>query len=445
MLFWLEYQNNQRQMNRGQMLVDEVEQLVMKDPTIMKRNARNVIFRLVEGKRAEHQVVINYMLVITDELGKPIFSRPELPPVEMQPVFTKDAGKLLTDNGYQDILMRGKDNFVYKARNLQIDGKVQGHIYILLPKKKITESKDELLLMLILLSSAGILGWAIIYLLARRLAKPVQDLAAAAKQIIAGQFDINLNRTIKEKEVYELQESFKEMATRLQQLEFLRTRLLAGVTHELKTPVASISGLAQAVRDEVVTGETAKEFMDICFMESQRLHRMVDDLLDFNSFAVGAVHVIKENRNLNELLDECVRQWKLTQENETISIQTIFPEQQVYANTDSFRLQQVFINLFNNAKAAMKDKGVITVKLYEEDHLLTIDVNDSGNGIPDHEKPFIFENFFRGEQKQKIVQGMGLGLSLCKLIMRALDGEIHLKDSSSKGTAFTVRLHRDHI
>ena len=77
------------------MLVDEVEQLVMKDPTIMKRNARDVFFRLVEGKRAEHQVVINYMLVITDELGKPIFSRPELPPVEMQPVFTKDAGKLL--------------------------------------------------------------------------------------------------------------------------------------------------------------------------------------------------------------------------------------------------------------------------------------------------------------------------------------------------------------
>ena len=166
----------------------------------------------------------------------------------MQPVFTKDAGKLLTDNGYQDIRMRGKDNFVYNARNLQIDGKVQGHIYILLPKKKITESKDELILMLILLSGAGILGWAIIYLLARQLVKPVQDVAAAAKQIIAGQFDINLSRTIKEKEVYELQESFKEMATRLQQLEFLRTRLLAGVTHELKTPVASISGLAQAVR-----------------------------------------------------------------------------------------------------------------------------------------------------------------------------------------------------
>ena len=185
--------------------------------------------------------------------------------------------------------------------------------------------------------------------------------------------------------------------------------------------------------------------MDICFMESQRLHRMVDDLLDFNSFAVGAVHVVKENRNLNELLDECVRQWKLTQENETINIQTILPEQQVYANTDGFRLQQVFINLFNNAKAAMKDKGDITVKLYEEDHHLTIDVNDSGNGIPDNEKPFIFENFFRGEQKQKIVRGMGLGLSLCKLIMRALDGEIHLKDSSAKGTAFTVRLHRDHV
>ena len=159
------------------------------------------------------------------------------------------------------------------------------------------------------MGSLAFLGLAVIYLLTRKLSKPIKEVAEAAKQIVEGNYDIHLEKGIKEKEVYELTRSFKEMSERLQQLELMRAELLAGVTHELKTPIASIDGLIQAVKDEVVTGEEAKEFLEISLKETNRLQKMVEDLLDFNYFAVGAIKVNKEMQNINQLIQEITHQW----------------------------------------------------------------------------------------------------------------------------------------
>src|SRR5690625_4132328 len=115
-------------------------------------------------------------------------------------------------------------------------------------------------------------------------------MAQAAEQIKEGNYQITLKEEdVQELEVYELIHAFKEMSQRLEQLETLRTELLAGVTHELKTPVTSISGLIQAVNDDVVEGEEAKEFIEISLKETTKMKKMVEDLLAFNSFAANAV------------------------------------------------------------------------------------------------------------------------------------------------------------
>ncbi|MCU6793087.1 HAMP domain-containing histidine kinase [Paenibacillus sp. WQ 127069] len=441
--FWIEYSFNRHQIQAGHQFIDDVKRIVDNGEGRIELGPSELLPRYIEQQRTAVGLTGNLLLLIMDNQGKLVFAKPEMPP-EMRTIAIQQASQFVPEESYRDIELRQNDKYFYLVRNLQNNGTMLGHVYLLLPYKEISKSKDELTLMVILLGSAAILGWIIIYLLARRLVSPVQDIVEATRQIISGKYDVRLKMEIKVREVYELQESFAEMAVRLGQLEYLRTKLLASVTHELKTPVTAISGLVQAVRDQVVTGDDAQHFMDVCFKESQRLDRMVEDLLEFNSFATGSIKVAMEHINMNRFLDEMVRQWAMMQEGPLVKIHAALPAQQLFALTDASRLQQVFINLFNNAKAALEgdrdQEGGITITLYAENGVIGIDVHDTGCGIEVHEQPLVFESFYRGEGKQRKVRGMGLGLPLCRLIMTTLGGAIVLKESSPSGTTFSLNL-----
>ena len=129
-----------------------------------------------------------------------------------------------------------------------------------------------------------------------------------------GNYDVTFKSNSKEQEVAQLIATFQDMSSRLKQLESLRTLLLAGVTHELKTPVASISGLLQAIQDKVVDGAESEEFIQLSLKEAQRMHHMVEDLLDFNGFATGALRITNEQIELNAFTREVVHQWRIAQE-----------------------------------------------------------------------------------------------------------------------------------
>jgi signal transduction histidine kinase len=216
-------------------------------------------------------------------------------------------------------------------------------------------------------------------------------------------------------------------------LEKLRAELLAGVTHDLKTPVTSISGLVQAVRDGVVNGEEKQEFLDITLKEVNRLQKMIEDLLDFNSLSAGAFSIRPENCDMNKLVQDIVRQWALTQKGD-FQYSLEVPNETIYRSTDPYRLQQVLINLLNNAYQAIETNGHIIVTLKGQ----YIDVKDTGTGIPVEEQPYIFERFYRGEQKKLKVRGLGLGLPFSKLLAKALNANLILKDSSNTGSTFSI-------
>lgn len=254
-----------------------------------------------------------------------------------------------------------------------------------------------------------------------------------------------LSMDMKEKELYELTRSFQEMSVRLKQVEWMRTELLAGVTHELKTPVASISGLIQAIRDGVVDEQETAEFYDICIKESQRLQKMIEDLLDFNSFVIGEINLCMEASDISELVRELSYQWSILPENQHLNV---FVDDTELKNTDlieidSSRLQQILYNLFNNAKQAFHSpNGVITVRIYNSDSYVFVDVEDQGCGIPAEEQQYIFERFYRGTNKKSRVRGLGLGLTFSRMLARAMGGDLMLKQSSSEGTIFTLMLKK---
>ena len=376
------------------------------------------------------------LIYVTDEEGNIVFG------IKDRIYSMLDFNELISNSklkNVQKISLPQGENFYLVKKEIIKNKQQLGWVFILLQEKEITRSPDEIKLLLTMLISLAVLGWAVIYYLSKKLLKPISEVADSAQQIVEGNYDIQIDSKIKEKEMYELLVSFKEMASRLQQLESLRTELLAGVTHELKTPVTAISGLIQAVKDDVVTGDQAKEFLSISQKEVARLQKMVEDLLDFNTFAAGKVRIAKEIVNLQACLREILHQWELVQDDET-QILWKFPEEVISISTDPLRLQQIIMNLLNNAKQACPADCQIEVLVYEKQPFICIDIKDSGKGIPIEEQPLIFERFYRGNNKKHKVHGLGLGLTFSRMIARVLGGDLTLKESTEQGTVFTILL-----
>ncbi|MGV2794746.1 sensor histidine kinase, partial [Clostridium perfringens] len=149
--------------------------------------------------------------------------------------------------------------------------------------------------------------------------------------------------------------SFKDMAHCLKQLEEWRALSLAGVSHELKTPVTSIKGLLMAVREGVVHPEEAEEFLDIALKESERMEVMVADLLNYNALSSGSLEVRHDSLDVKVLVEEIAYQWNLLHENEDIIITVEAPEEELLTAGDALRIQQIVVNLLNNALQAASD------------------------------------------------------------------------------------------
>lgn len=342
------------------------------------------------------------------------------------------ASVFKNEDSINQVNQNGQQVYIVKSPILMNDHQT-GWVVVMQNADKLADFNQEYRLLIVLLLGLGLLGWIVIYLLTKKILKPIQDVARAAAQVREGNYAIKLDSNPKELEIHQLVTSFKEMTNRLTQLEQMRAELLAGVTHDLKTPVTSISGLVQAVRDGIVTGEERQEFLDITLKEIQRLQSMISDLLDFNSLAAGAFTIRPENCDLNKLVEDIGRQWRVTQ-TEPVKLNVITPEKTVYKIIDPLRLQQIVINLLNNSHQAIDDSGSISIILSEEG----IDVKDTGPGIPEEEQALVFERFFRGEKKKLKVRGLGLGLPFSKMLARSMGADLLLKESNRRGTTFSL-------
>lgn len=312
------------------------------------------------------------------------------------------------------------------------DDKVLGMLYVIVPDQSLFVKADitKYWYLLVFLLTLGFVGWFVVYLLSKKLSTPIQRLANAAEQISMGNYAVQVDEGLVEKELYELNTSFHSMAERLKELEELRTVLLAGVTHELKTPVTSISGLIQAVRDKVVTGDEADEFLEMSLSQAHRLQHMVHELLDFNAFASGVIQIEATVFSLQFMLRQVVQQWKAGEENTEVSLEFITPEKDLFIVADQNRTQQILLNLLNNARDAGGERIWIQLSAKDEnEQFCAVRVTDCGVGIQEDEQKHIFERFYRGENKKYQKRGLGLGLSMSKMLAEAMGGSLVLERS----------------
>src|SRR5690625_4173153 len=354
---------------------------------------------------------------------------------------------LMQKEDVKEIEIAGNSDKVYLVKKpVTVNNTLLGWVVLLEWKGHLSEVNQEYKQLFIVIVALGLFGWLAIYILSKRLSNPITEMAQAAEQIKEGNYQITLKEDVQELEVYELIHAFKEMSQRLEQLEMLRTELLAGVTHELKTPVTSISGLIQAVNDDVVEGEEAKEFLRISLEETAKMEKLVEDLLAFNAFAADTLPLVKTTELLNELIHRTIHRWEVTQDGEKVEDWTIditMTSDEMYANIDPIRIEQIIVNLLNNARDARQGKLEIAIRLSETEENVYLDVTDHGMGIPSSEQPYIFERFYRGKVKQSQISEIGLGLAFSKMIAQAHGGDLMLITSTKNKTTFRLILPKE--
>ncbi len=236
-----------------------------------------------------------------------------------------------------------------------------------------------------------------------------------------------------------------EDVTEIRKLEKMRSDFVANVSHELKTPLTSISGFVETLKSGAIEDEaTAKRFLDIIDIETERLTRLIEDILSLseieNSLARDFQQEILTSEAIREVT-EIITPIAANKEIELVAeIEASLPS--LRGNSDWFK--QMLINLLDNAIKYTPNKGRVSISAYEKYNNIIIVIRDTGIGIPKKDIPRLFERFYRVDKaRSRKVGGTGLGLAIVKHIVLSLKGRIKVSSEIGKGTEFTVILPKN--
>ncbi len=233
----------------------------------------------------------------------------------------------------------------------------------------------------------------------------------------------------------------KEEAAVLARNEQLRANLLRTISHDLRTPLTSISGNISSLRVnyDMLDEETRMQIFTDIYDDSQWLIGLVENILSVTRIEEGRLELNRSVQLLDEMIEEALRHIDRHASEHTIS--TELSSELLLVRVDPRLIIQVLINLVNNAIKYTPPGSQIRIRSFREDGQAVIQVEDDGPGIPDADKPRVFEMFFTGENRiADSHRSLGLGLPLCRSILHAHGGQITLTDSTSHGCCFTFTL-----
>jgi signal transduction histidine kinase len=288
---------------------------------------------------------------------------------------------------------------------------------------------------------ALLLSLVVGFFFARWIADPLQKVIVAARGMPSA--DIKPIEAQGPHEVQELTRAFNSMILRTQASQNSQRDFVANVSHELKTPLTSVQGFAQAILDGTAdTEESRQQAAQVIYNESGRMHRMVLDLLDLARLDAGTADITMSPVNMHALLN-AIRE-KFTPQSQTAGVAVKVEAAADLPNltADGDRLAQVFTNLVDNALKFTPPGGLISINASLVRGGVHVSVSDTGSGISAEALTHIFDRFYQADSSRRggAKHGTGLGLAIAHEIVQAHGGKISVRSTLGKGTTFDVFL-----
>ncbi|WP_160398575.1 sensor histidine kinase [Paenibacillus sp. MMS18-CY102] len=272
--------------------------------------------------------------------------------------------------------------------------------------------------------------------MAKRIVKPIRELTFAARQMADGDWQ---RRAVPRSadEIGQLAETLNTLAAQLTRREQLKNDFISSISHELRTPLTSIKGWSETLAGDETDREELEMGLAVISQETERLHGLVEDLLDFSKLYDRSIELHPDLLDLNQPVKETVKQLGVRQEATGVLLHASVASEPLMVHGDVNRLKQVFINLIDNAYKFTPRGGSIRVTTGAVGHEAVITIADTGTGIaPDH-LPHVTDKFYKGDSAK---QGSGLGLAICHEIIVLHGGSMALVSELGAGTIVTIRI-----
>lgn len=352
--------------------------------------------------------------------------------------------------GYDNSFQKSNENLVRYSIPLVIN-KVQKGIIVVDLKKEVLNTKEVLIFVIpiALLVMWILVTVALIYKFIKSdIIKPIKQLHKSAKEILIGNYEESIKYDF-DGEVGSFCHDFEEMRDELkyskereESLKKSEKELLACISHDLKTPLCSITGYVEGIRDGVVKEkEGIERYSNIVLKKSKELGKLIDDILEQSKTDLNEIKIIKNEIYANKYLKEIFEdlEIELKSKNRNFIYNDELPDSLI--SIDRSRINQVINNIITNAVKYSNDGGTIKAEVQDYIDKILISIEDNGIGISESDQPYIFEKFYRADKHRNMnIVGSGLGLSIAKHIVEIHGGRIYCLSKLGKGTkiSFTI-------
>lgn len=379
--------------------------------------------------------------------------------VKLEEVSLDPVHKFLNDTNqsviYGDDPRNPGESKIFSATEVIQDGKKVGYLYIVLASQEY-ESAAQMMLgsyimglsiksVVVILIISALVGLLAIWLIVKKLNEIINGIQRFQSGSLNTRIPVkNKGELDKIAIVFnEMAETIEENVKKLKGIDELRKELISNVSHDLRTPVASIKGYAETLilKKDSQTQEEQEKYLEIIDKSCERLQKLVTDLFELSKLQTNQVTLQLEPFSIAELVHDVANKYRLISQKKGISINTIISQNTPIVRADLSLIDRVLQNLVDNAIRFCKERDAITITINPEDpEHVQIRISDSGDGIKPEILPHIFERYFKNKDYK---QSSGLGLAIVKKIIDLHQTSINVESIPGKGATFYFTLPVD--
>lgn len=316
---------------------------------------------------------------------------------------------------------------------------INGQEYYIYVQKDTSGQKSAIANSAILILGCVFLTGSIVFLvIADIIVKPLTRLTNAIKELSNGNYNVRVDN-VGQDEISKLNQGFNQMTRQLAKQDETRQKFISDISHEFQTPLTSIQGFANILKEEDLPKEQRVKYANIILYNSKRLSSLAKNMLQLTLLDREEIELELTNYSLVEQMNRVIS----TQENQAMekNIEIVFemPKKEIFIEGDEQRLEQVWTNIISNAIKYTNEGGIITITMKKNSKDIEVSIEDTGIGMSKEVVSHIFERFYR-EDKARNVEGNGLGLAIVKSIVDLHHGKIDILSQVDVGTNFIVRL-----
>lgn len=333
-------------------------------------------------------------------------------------------------------------NYIVSGKPLRLSNKVSGGLLVFSDAEHIKNSVRHMQLLLVVsLVGALFIALGFTYIASKKLASPLLEMEKVTREVAKGKFYNKVDVSSSD-EVGSLALAINDLGQELERYRNRQRDFFANISHDLRTPISYIKGYTQVIYDKLYTDEKEKEqYLSIIINEVNQLNVLIDDLFELSKIEGGQLELYLNWINVQELIEGCLNKVTLKAKQKNIQLSIELKDNIPYIYTDGARLEQLLMNILENAIRYNKLNGHVEIKGWIEKKKVHLSIKDTGVGIAEEDLPYIFERFYKTDKSRSNRLGStGLGLSIVKHLVLLLEGEIKVKSTLHKGTTFFITL-----